>query len=263
MSAAPSIPLCVRNLSVDAPDHRILEDLSFDLSEREIVSVVGPSGSGKTTLLRILNRFADRESRLKVSGEIYYRGRDIFGCCAVTDLRKSIGLVFQKPCVFPGSITHNVLFGVKHHQKLSRHSAETLTEEVLTKAHLWKEVKDRLKKPAHILSLGQRQRLAFARVLAVEPEILLLDEPTSSLDPHSTQEIENALLEMKVSKTILLVTHDLAQGRRVSDRVIFLSASSGPGKIIEIAPTNTFFYAPKEIETKQYIEGGFTNNELI
>lgn len=241
--------LDVRHMGVTARSGPILHDISLKVYEREMVSLVGPSGAGKTTVLRVLNRLADLESKLDVTGEVFYRGRNILSFYPVNDLRRRIGLVFQKPCVFPGSILRNVLFGVRHHRRLRAREALQFAECVLRKAHLWNEVKDRLGGPASQLSLGQKQRLAFGRVLAVDPDILLLDEPTSSLDPHSTHEIEQALLEMKRSKSIVLVTHLLEQSRRVSDRVIFMSG----GRIVEAGPTSDLFESPQYEETRHYL----------
>lgn len=223
MSLNSEITLEAKNICVDAPLRTILSEINFKVHERELVSIVGPSGGGKSTLLKVFNRLADLENKLTVRGQVFYRGQNLFKDIPVNDLRQKIGLVFQKPCIFPGSILRNVLFGVRHHQNLKRQAGLDLAEEFLRKAHLWDEVKDRLNQPASELSIGQKQRLAFSRVLAVDPDILLLDEPTSSLDIHSTSEIERALLEMKNKKSIVLVTHLLEQSHRLSDRVIFLS----------------------------------------
>lgn len=242
----------VEGLNVYCGSQPIVKDVSFHLDHNEIVTIVGPSGSGKTTILRALNRLADQEGGLKVEGNVLFRGEDIFQCCSINRLRQHIGLVFQKPCVFPGSIGRNVLFGVRHHKRMRKPEADMLVEAVLKKAHLWDEVKDRLNQPASQLSLGQKQRLVFARTLAVDPQILLLDEPTSSLDPHSTLEIEKALIEMKANKSILLVTHLLEQGRRISDRIIFLSARQGYGRIVEEGTTQKLFGSPEFEETKRY-----------
>ena len=251
MTNKKKIILEVKNLNIHAGPQPIVKDVSFNLYQNEIVSIVGSSGCGKSTILRTINRLA-QENGLDVNGNIYYRGDNVFECCSINNLRKHIGLVFQKPCIFPGSIYRNVLFGVKHHSKLNKNEKKELVETVLQKAHLWNEVKDRLEHPAFELSLGQKQRLAFARTLAVDPEILLLDEPTSSLDPHSTQEIESALLEMKRSKTILLVTHLLDQGKRMSDRIIFLSAAKGYGQVVEEGTPHEIFNKPKFEETQRY-----------
>lgn len=231
----------------------ILSGISFDLGEREIVSVVGPSGSGKSTLLRALVRLADQEAGMKVTGEVIYCGESIFDAYPVHFLRKEIGFLPQKPCVYPGSVLRNVLFGVRHHRHLNNKGACEIAEQSLRNAHLWDEVKDRLKRPAWELSIGQRQRLALARLLAVDPEMLLLDEPTSCLDPHTTLAIERTLFEMKVRKAILWVTHLLDQARRASGRVILLSARSGVGRIVEEGRTDEMFEKAAEKETRDYL----------
>ncbi len=249
-----NVILSVRSLEVRTLSRAILGGVSFELQESELVSVVGPSGSGKSTLLRALNRLAGETPGLMVSGEVLYHGQNIFSCCRVHELRKNIGMLFQKPCVYPGSILRNVLFGVKHHQKLNAKLAADISERSLRKAHLWEEVKDRLHHPAFELSMGQKQRLCFARLLAVDPEILLLDEPTANLDPHSTLEIEKTLMELKDSKSIILVTHLLSQARRLSDRVIMISAASGTGIIVEDGSAAEFFENPKALETQAYLK---------
>ncbi len=247
------IILEVRNLSVYSGSQPLVEDISFVLKKGELTTIIGASGSGKSTILRAINRLADLESGLTVKGDIFLNGENVFTCCSVNDLRTEIGLVFQKPCIFPGSIYRNVLFGIRHHQKINKKTSLEIAQSVLQKAHLWDEVKDRLHKPASILSIGQKQRLAFARSLAVNPKIILLDEPTSSLDPHSTLEIEKALRELKETTTILLVTHLLDQGQRISDRIIFLSAKNGFGQIIEEGNTEDIFAHPQFEETKEYL----------
>ncbi len=246
--------LKVKNLSVLSGKEQIVKNISFSLNENEIVALVGPSGAGKSTILRSLNRLADKESGLKVEGEVLYDGKNIFTSYSLNELRRKIGLVFQKPCVFPGSIYKNVLFGIRHHKSLKKSEADDLVESMLKKSHLWREVKDRIYKSANILSLGQKQRLAFARTLATDPDILLLDEPTSSLDPYSTHEIEQVLLELKQNKSILLVTHLLQQGKRISDRVLFISSSNGPGEIVEEGTVSEIFDNPKNNETKIYFQ---------
>lgn len=251
MKPGDPLPLCLRDLRVAASSQPILEGVSLDLQERELISIVGPSGAGKSTLLRVVNRLAE-DAGFQVSGMIRYRGKEIHRY-PFHQLRTRIGMVFQKPCVYPGSILRNVLFGVRHHQRLSRRASTALAEDMLRRGRLWEEVKDRLARPAAHLSLGQKQRLCFARVLAVDPDVLLLDEPTSSLDPHSTREIERTLLELKAEKSILLVTHLLEQARRLSDRAVFLSASSGVGRIIEVGHAEELFERPREVETRAYL----------
>ncbi len=247
--------LNLEELTVSAKNQILVDNISFTLKQGEIISLIGASGSGKSTILRSINRLADYDSGLDVQGKILLHGKDIYRDFSINQLRTHIGLVFQKPCIFPGSINRNVLFGVRHHRHLNKEDATGLVEDVLKKAHLWQEVKDRLHQPAENLSIGQKQRLSFARTLAVDPEVLMLDEPTSNLDPHSTNEIERCLLEMKDSKSIILVTHSLEQGRRVSDRTIFLSATSGVGRVIEEGDTVLLFRKPELEETRKYMSG--------
>ncbi len=229
----PVVPpvLSIRELSVAAARRRILENVSFDLYEGEILSIVGPSGSGKSTLLRAINRLADLENGLRVAGTVRYRGKDIRSAFPVHQLRARIGMVFQKPCMFPGSILHNVLFGARHHRRFGRGEAIHLAEAMLRKSSLWNEVKDRLEHPAVELSLGQKQRLSLARILAVDPDVLLLDEPTSSLDSRSTEQIECTLMELRRTTPMLLVTHLLPQAQRLSHRMLRLSALDGVGRV--------------------------------
>lgn len=195
------------NVSVKSASGNILIGVSLKIHERELVSIIGPSGGGKSTLLRTFNRLSDLESGLKVSGQVIYRNKDVRDYKNIDDLRHKIGLVFQKPCIFPGSILRNVLFGARHFRRFkSKKESLIFAEQILIQARLWNEVKDRLNRPASELSIGQKQRLAFGRVLAVDPDVLLLDEPTSSLDPHSTAEIEKALTEIKMKKAVQILS---------------------------------------------------------
>jgi phosphate transport system ATP-binding protein len=253
MPLKKNIVLEVGSMNVWAQSHQLLRDISFQLLEQEILTIVGPSGSGKSTLLRVLNRLADLENGLEVKGTVLYRGKSIFGCCSIDFLRTKIGILFQRPCIFPGSITKNVLFGVRHHQKIKEADKPFLIEAVLRKVHLWEEVKNRLNQSAMILSIGQKQRLAFARVLAVNPDVLLLDEPTSSLDPYSTRKLEETILELKNSKSIILVTHSTGQGEKLSDRMLFLSAAHGPGQIIQQGHAHEILKTPQAEEIKRYL----------
>lgn len=223
--------LRVRDLAVKSGSAALLEGINFDLYENEMVSIAGPSGSGKSTLLRALNGLAQEMSGMLVSGEVLYRGRSALKDLGRDHWRKKIGMVFQKPCVYPGSIERNVLFGARHHSPLGGRQKKLLAERVLRQAYLWEEVKDRLMRPASELSLGQKQRLTFARALAVDPDILLLDEPTSSLDPHSTEAVEKTLIELRKTKSILLVTHQMRQARDLSDRVFLMSRREGVGRL--------------------------------
>ncbi|PIQ87150.1 MAG: phosphate ABC transporter ATP-binding protein [Candidatus Omnitrophica bacterium CG11_big_fil_rev_8_21_14_0_20_45_26] len=243
----------LNHISVTAGSHLIVDNVSLKIKEKSVTSLVGPSGAGKSTLLRVINRLTDREDGLRVEGQACYREKCIYTCCQVEDLRQYVGMVFQKPCVFPGSIERNLLFGVRHHKKMNASEIPFFLEKILKQVHLWTEVKDRLKKSASILSMGQKQRLCFARVLAVNPEVMLLDEPTASLDPHSTHEIESLIHELKQEKAIVLVTHDLVQVRRVSDELIFLSAVNGTGRVVESGTPERIFNRPEQEETRHYL----------
>ncbi len=223
----------VRKLGVAAGTHRILQDVDLTVQSGEVFGLIGPSGAGKSTLLRCLNRLTDLDRGLRVEGDVYFHDRSIYGREVDVDaLRVKIGMLFQQPVVFPVSILKNVLFGMRHVRKLSRKDWPGVAEKALREATLWDEVKDRLKAPAMKLSVGQQQRLCLARTLAVDPEVILMDEPTSALDPKSTQSIEDLVVELKKTRTIILVTHHLDQARRICDRVAFVSASTdGPGRI--------------------------------
>ncbi|NOX99506.1 MAG: ATP-binding cassette domain-containing protein [Verrucomicrobia bacterium] len=222
-----------RQLGVLAGTHRILQDVDLTVQSGEVFGLIGPSGAGKSTLLRCLNRLTDLDRGLRVEGDVYFHDRSIYGREVDVDaLRVKIGMLFQQPVVFPVSILKNVLFGMRHVSKLSRKDWPGEAEKALREATLWDEVKDRLKAPALNLSVGQQQRLCLARTLAVDPEVILMDEPTSALDPKSTQSIEDLIIELKKTRTIILVTHHLDQARRICDRVAFVSASTdGPGRI--------------------------------
>ncbi len=199
----------------------VIETASCTIRKNAVTAVVGPSGSGKSTLLRTLCRMNDRVPSFQVEGRVQVLGRDIYDPgINVYELRKQVGMVFQKPCVFPQSIVENVLFGLKFHASPNGKSFAERSEQALRDAFLWDEVKDRLHDPAHTLSQGQQQRLAMARTLAVDPEILLMDEPTSALDAKSTQAIEELILSLKDRHTLVLVTHNVEQAERVAEDLI-------------------------------------------
>ncbi len=229
----------------------VLDALTGVVDRHRITGVLGPSGSGKTTLLRTLSRLHDRTDGFHVEGEVRVDGADIYrgGGRDVYHLRRRVGMVFQTPCVFPVSVRENVLFGVRHLFPERKHQHEQLAEETLRRVFLWEEVKDRLHKPAPTLSQGQQQRLAIARALAVEPAVLLMDEPTASLDPHSSAAIEDLILSLKSRHTVLLVTHNIPQARRVCDDVIFLHR----GTFHECGKNPGFFDNPRTPETKNYL----------
>ena len=211
------------SLSISIGGTPILKNVNCHFPHHQISTIVGPSGSGKSTLLRSFNRIGSLTANYKESGTIKLFGHNIDAAFeTVEELRQGVGMVFQKACVFPCSIQDNVLFGISKQRKLSKSIAAEIAETALRSATLWDEVKDRLNKPAASLSLGQKQRLCIARVLAMQPKVLLLDEPTASVDPLSVRAIENTLLSLKKDYTIIMVTHDLHQMRRIADHIVFL-----------------------------------------
>jgi phosphate transport system ATP-binding protein len=219
-SGAMSPAIQIKNLTVTYGSLKVIDDFSCEVKENSVTAIIGPSGCGKSTLLRSLCRMNDRIAEFHLAGQVLIKGENIYHPDVdVYELRRRVGMIFQKPCVFPKSIFENVLFGVKH--RIDKKDYEPLVERVLTEVNLWKEVKDRLKNLATTLSVGQQQRLAIARTLAVGPEILLLDEPTSSLDPESAAAIESLIESLKTHHTILLVTHLHEQAEKVSDNLIF------------------------------------------
>jgi len=222
-----------RKLSVAAGKRKILSDVHLQIKARQIFGLIGPSGAGKSTVLRCLNRLTDLDHGLRVRGEVLLHGRSIrHREVNVDELRMKIGTLFQQPVVFPTSILKNALFGVRRHKIVPRHAWPATAERALREVALWEEVKDRLRDPARKLSVGQQQRLCLARTLAVNPEIILMDEPTSALDPKSTLAIEGLIGKLKTSRTIVLVTHQLSQARRLCDEVAFVTAQpDGIGKI--------------------------------
>jgi len=246
--AAPKRPVLeCQNLSVFAGSKCILREISLSIAENQVFGMVGPSGAGKSTLLRAFNRLIDLQPNFRIEGTIRLNGNDIYERSVDPDqLRSRVGMLFQQPVVFPASIEDNVLFGLRHHRKLSRSEKATEVESALRSAALWDEVKERLKESALRLSVGQQQRLCLARTLAVNPEIILMDEPTSALDARSTESIEQLIVELKKQRTIVLVTHNLGQARRVTDWIACLcpSKESGSGQLLESACCDSFFESP-------------------
>jgi len=237
--------LRVRGLSVATRSRTILRDVDLDVRERQVLAIIGPSGAGKTTLLRCLDRLTDLDPDLEVRGEVLFRGRPIAGPRAevdtdldVDDLRARIGILFQQPVVFPTNIRRNVLFGARRvlRPRLRRRAADALAERALREAALWEEVVDRLDEPATRLSVGQKQRLCLARTLALDPEVILMDEPTSSLDVRATAAIERLVRDIAESRTVVLVTHDLGQARRVADTVVCVALRGGVGRVVAAGP---------------------------
>jgi phosphate transport system ATP-binding protein len=237
-------------------DSSAIRDVSVALHDREVTAVIGPSGCGKSTFLRCLNRLHETVPLARADGRVLFEGRNIYapGVNPI-EVRKHIGMVFQKPTPFPTmSIRDNVAAGLKVMAKRpSRSATDDIVEKALTRAALWDEVKDRLKDAATALSGGQQQRLCIARALATEPEVLLLDEPTASLDPISSQKVEELLYELRRDMTIVIVTHNMQQAARVSDVTAFFLL----GDLVEVAPTKTIFTNPKDSRTEAYITGRF------
>ncbi|ESQ78944.1 phosphate ABC transporter ATP-binding protein PstB [Asticcacaulis sp. YBE204] len=248
------IVLETRKLNFFYGTHQSLFDVSIPVKRNGITALIGPSGCGKSTLLRTMNRMYDLYPGQRAEGEILIDGENIVGSKVdVTALRAKVGMVFQKPTPFPMSIYDNVAFGVKLYHKKSKSEMDEVVETSLRRAALWDEVKDKLNKSGLSLSGGQQQRLCVARGIAVQPEILLLDEPASALDPVSTAKLEDTLEELKRDITIIIVTHNLQQAARLSDYTGFMYL----GKLIEFGPTETLFVNPKCEKTSDYIGGRF------
>ena len=231
-----------------------LKGIDMRIPEKQITAFIGPSGCGKSTFLKTLNRMNDLVPGVRIEGEVLYNGRDIFSKeVDVTWLRKKIGMVFQKPNPFPMSIYDNIAYGPRLHGTHSKAELNDLVEKSLRGAALWDEVKDRLKKSALGLSGGQQQRMCIARALAVEPDVLLMDEPTSALDPASTMRIEELRASLKESYTVVIVTHNMQQAARISDKCAFFLV----GDLIEFGETEQVFSMPKDKRTEDYITGRF------
>ncbi len=246
--------LQVKDLDLWYGAHQALHSVSMDIPEKSITAFIGPSGCGKSTFLKTLNRMNDLVPGVKITGEVRYRGEDIYAPGTdVCRLRREIGMVFQKPNPFPMSIYDNIAYGPRTHGIRSKARLDELVERSLRDAAIWDEVKDRLKKNALGLSGGQQQRLCIARALAVEPAVLLMDEPTSALDPISTSRIEELTMELKERYTIVIVTHNMQQAVRISDRTAFFLL----GELVEYGATEQVFSAPAEKRTEDYITGRF------
>ena len=237
---------------------RVVRDITFGVHTGQVTAIIGPSGCGKSTLLRCLNRMHETVAGARVEGEVRLEGKDIYGAgVSATGVRRHIGMVFQRPTPFPTmSIRDNVAAGLKTlppKDRPSRSETSDLVERALKRTALWDEVKDRLGTSAVALSGGQQQRLCIARALATSPKVLLLDEPTASLDPLSTQRVEELVYELRGDVTIIIVTHNMQQAARISDRTVFMLA----GEMIEYLPTNAMFTAPQDSRTEAYITGRF------
>ncbi|MFQ5709940.1 MAG: phosphate ABC transporter ATP-binding protein, partial [bacterium] len=240
----------LRDVSLAYKTTEILNNANLTFMKDRVTCIIGPSGSGKTTLLRTLNRMNDGVPGFRCRGTVLFKDRPIYSNgLDVHRLRQKVGMVFQKPCVFPKSICDNVLFGVKHLNLKKKKDCPPLVEEKLRAVFLWKEVKDKLHRPATELSQGQQQRLVIARALAVEPSVLLMDEPTSSLDHQAAGAIEELVKKLSHQLTIIMVTHNLAQAQRIADDVVFMCE----GRICESGEASLFFKDPQKIETKCYV----------
>ena len=244
----------VKDLNLWYGTHQALHHVNIEIPEHEITALIGPSGCGKSTFLKTLDRMNDLVEDVKITGEVVYQGQDIYAPSVdVTWLRKQIGMVFQKPNPFPMSIYDNVAYGPRTHGVRSKVKLDEIVEKSLKGAAIWNEVKDRLKKSALGLSGGQQQRLCIARALAVEPDILLMDEATSALDPISTSKIEDLATELKEKYTIVMVTHNMQQAARISDKTAFFLL----GELVEFGDTEKLFSMPHDKRTEDYITGRF------
>ncbi|MBQ7288915.1 MAG: phosphate ABC transporter ATP-binding protein [Clostridia bacterium] len=246
--------ITVKNLNLWYNTTQALKGVHIDIQENAITALIGPSGCGKSTFLKTLNRMNDLISGVRIEGEICYGGRNIFEKSVdVNALRRDIGMVFQKPNPFPMSIYDNIAYGPRTHGIKNKVQLDEIVEESLRDAAIWDEVKDRLKKSALGLSGGQQQRLCIARALAVKPKMLLMDEPTSALDPISTSKIEDLATELKNKYTIIIVTHNMQQAVRISDKTAFFLL----GELVEYADTEEMFSNPRDNRTEDYITGRF------
>lgn len=243
----------IKNMNLYYGDFHALKDVNLEIAPKEIIAFIGPSGCGKSTLLKSLNRMNDLVEGCKITGDIRLDGENIYGDMDVNLLRKRVGMVFQKPNPFPMSIYDNIAYGPRTHGIRSKAKLDDIVEKSLIDAAIWDEVKDRLKKSALGLSGGQQQRLCIARALAVQPEVLLMDEPTSALDPISTLKIEELAMQLKKDYTIVMVTHNMQQAARISDKTAFFLL----GEMIESGETESLFSMPKDKRTEDYITGRF------
>lgn len=243
----------LKNMELHYNDFQALKKIDFNITSNQVTALIGPSGCGKSTLLKSLNRMNDLVEGCSISGEVLLDGQNIYETIDVNELRKKVGMVFQKPNPFPMSIYDNIAYGPRSHGIRSKAKLNEIVEESLKKAAIWDEVKDRLKKSALGLSGGQQQRVCIARVLAVEPDVLLMDEPTSALDPISTSKIEELIMQLKKRYTIVIVTHNMQQAARISDQTAFFLM----GELIESGNTEKLFLKPKNKKTEAYITGRF------
>lgn len=245
--------LVINNLDLYYGEFHALKDVNLDIEEKEITAFIGPSGCGKSTLLKSINRMNDLVKNCKITGDITLEGEDVYRQLDINQLRKKVGMVFQKPNPFPMSIYDNVAFGPRTRGIHSKAELDDIVERSLKQAALWDEVKDRLHKSALGMSGGQQQRLCIARALAIEPDVLLMDEPTSALDPISTAKIEELVIQLKKNYTIVIVTHNMQQAVRISDKTAFFLM----GEVVEYNKTCQLFSLPQDERTENYITGRF------
>ena len=245
--------LTISNMELYYGDFKALKGINLNIQANEITAFIGPSGCGKSTLLKSLNRMNDLVEGCRITGSILLDGEDIYGDMDINLLRKRVGMVFQKPNPFPMSVYDNIAYGPRTHGIHSKAQLDDIVEKSLRDAAIWDELKDRLKKSALGLSGGQQQRLCIARALAVQPEVLLMDEPTSALDPISTSKIEDLAVELKKDYAIVMVTHNMQQAARISDKTAFFLM----GEVIEFGETEQIFSMPKNKKTEDYITGRF------
>ena len=248
------VKISTQNLNLYYGENHALKNINLDLYENKITAFIGPSGCGKSTYLKTLNRMNDLVPNVKIEGTVLLDGEDIYDPQVDTTLlRKKVGMVFQQPNPFPMSIYDNIAYGPRTHGIHSKQKLDVIVEKSLRQAAIWDELKDRLKKSALGLSGGQQQRLCIARALAVEPEVILMDEPTSALDPISTSRIEDLAIELKKDYTIIMVTHNMQQATRISDRTAFFLL----GEMVEYGATDKLFSVPQDKRTEDYITGRF------
>ena len=245
--------LAARGFSLFYGRHQALKSITLEIPDRSVTAIIGPSGCGKSTLLRSFNRMNDLIAGVRTEGVVEVSGRDVLGAIDVVDLRRRVGMVFQRPNPFPKTIFENVAFGLRMLGLKNRGEIEARIEQSLRRAALWEEVKDRLDRSALQLSGGQQQRLCIARCLAIEPEVILMDEPASALDPTATARIEELILDLKAAYTIVIVTHNMQQAARISDRTAFML----DGKLVEVDDTTALFTNPRQKLTEEYITGRF------
>ena len=248
-----NIKISTKNLDLYYGENHALKNINMNIKAGAITAFIGPSGCGKSTFLKTLNRMNDLVENCRITGDIMLDGQDIYKNCDVNLLRRRVGMVFQKPNPFPMSIYDNIAYGPRTHGVRSKAQLDKIVEKSLRGAAIWDEVKDRLNKSALGMSGGQQQRLCIARALAVEPEVLLMDEPTSALDPISTSKVEELALELKDRYTIVIVTHNMQQAARISDKTAFFLL----GELVEMGDTERLFSTPVDKRTEDYISGRF------